>query len=345
MENYNQNFDTERQGQPKIPFHPFFDPEGYKEKLAVRRAGNTIGLPLCLYFVGSLILQIILTLVLTAISGLYNTQLLLSDSNVLFVINAVMSLVLFTAPFVCVASASKYRPSELLVFNKVNKTRAAAVIMLGLGVCILSNIGTALLSNIINTVFNVQVSDNMPEFNSGWHSFLLMTLCIGIIPALVEEFAFRGIVLGVLRKHVSDGVAIVVSATFFGLVHGNFQQIPFAFGVGLVLGYATVYTGSMFPAIIIHAINNTMSVILSYTTATMSPMVMAAVFYLYYAVMLLFGLCGFILLTKTEIAPFRLSAERSENTKRNLKWICTTPTMIIYAFICVISAVAALFIM
>ena len=72
-----------------------------------------------------------------------------------------------------------------------------------------------------------------------------------IVPAVFEEFAFRGVVLNKLRKF-GDSYAIIMSAVLFGLMHGNLSQIPFAFILGLVIGFIAVKTNSIIPGILIH---------------------------------------------------------------------------------------------
>ncbi len=126
-----------------------------------------------------------------------------------------------------------------------------------------------------------------------------MELLVGLlqmaaIPALVEELAFRGIALGVLRKY-GDGFAIVVSALLFGMLHGNFIQIPFAFCMGLILGYSVVRTGSIVPAIVIHFINNAMSCLLSYYMTTVGAGGIWFTVFLY-ALWFVVGVFGFCLL-------------------------------------------------
>ena len=49
--------------------------------------------------------------------------------------------------------------------------------------------------------------------------------------------------------------AIFASAFLFGMFHGNIVQTPFAFALGLVLGYVTV-EHSLIWAIVLHMINN-----------------------------------------------------------------------------------------
>ena len=55
---------------------------------------------------------------------------------------------------------------------------------------------------------------------------------------VVEELLFRGAIQGhLLRKWKKPLWAIVVSSLIFGIVHGNWVQAPFAFVVGLALGW------------------------------------------------------------------------------------------------------------
>jgi hypothetical protein len=86
-------------------------------------------------------------------------------------------------------------------------------------------------------------------------AFLVYFVQIAIAPAFLEEFMFRGVVLQSLRKY-GDGFAIFISALLFGLMHGNFMQIPYAFIIGLIIGYFVVKTGSLWIGIFIHFCNN-----------------------------------------------------------------------------------------
>ena len=51
------------------------------------------------------------------------------------------------------------------------------------------------------------------------------------------------------------------SAMLFGFYHGNFIQMVFAFLCGLALGYVAVRTNSLLPSILIHMVNNGLSVL------------------------------------------------------------------------------------
>lgn len=86
--------------------------------------------------------------------------------------------------------------------------------------------------------------------STGFSMFLYIT----ILGPISEELLFRGFLLRMLKPWGKQ-TAILVSALIFGLFHGNVIQIPFAFLVGLVLGYVTVEYSILW-AIVLHIFNN-----------------------------------------------------------------------------------------
>jgi membrane protease YdiL (CAAX protease family) len=90
----------------------------------------------------------------------------------------------------------------------------------------------------------------------------LGAFCIALLAPWVEELLFRGAILPRLRAYSgSRSRGIVLSALFFGLIHINPAQVPFAFLVGLAFGWVTVCTRSLLPALIGHALNNSLGVV------------------------------------------------------------------------------------
>jgi membrane protease YdiL (CAAX protease family) len=83
---------------------------------------------------------------------------------------------------------------------------------------------------------------------------LSMFLYMAFGAPIAEEVFCRGMVLRPLEKY-GKRFAIIMSAFFFGLLHGNVVQTPFAFVVGLVLGYVTVEYNILW-AMVLHMINN-----------------------------------------------------------------------------------------
>jgi sodium transport system permease protein len=85
-----------------------------------------------------------------------------------------------------------------------------------------------------------------------WQVFLLGSLS----PAICEEFVFRGVFLGLLRRFGKPRAAVVTTAVFFGLIHLSvFRFVPTA-ALGLILALLVVRTGSILPSMLFHAVYN-----------------------------------------------------------------------------------------
>lgn len=97
-------------------------------------------------------------------------------------------------------------------------------------------------------------------------AFILFLISAIVIAPIVEEFLFRGIVLGSLRSLIGAKAAIGISALLFGLAHvptaesGNVLVVVLATSAaGLVLGYVRVESGSLLTSILLHAAINTIN--------------------------------------------------------------------------------------
>jgi len=95
-------------------------------------------------------------------------------------------------------------------------------------------------------------------FPSGpsWVSIVGSILGIGIAVPFAEELFFRGVVYRLLRPRWGVAVAVIVSAAFFGVAHGDLI-VGLSAGIGGLV-YALVYerTKSLWPSIIMHATGN-----------------------------------------------------------------------------------------
>lgn len=317
-----------------------YDDTLLQKRREIKRLGNGIGLPLSLFVIGSGVLGLIVSSLLMLILGVSKYYELAANPNFLYVVSGALSIVLFTLPFAITSGFIGAKWSELLPFCKPKNNSTLPVVMLGMGACALGNFATSIFATFLNMVFGIVPQTSLPEYGTGSDSFVLMLLCVGVLPALVEEFAFRGVVLGALRRYFGDGAAILISAVLFGLIHGNLQQIPFAFCVGIVLAYATVYTSSIIPAMIIHALNNSLSVVLSFASSSMSPGVNAIVSCLYLLVLLLLGLCGSIILMKADSNAFKLEKKADAYSNKYLGWFSTSGWMIVFVILCILSVIS-----
>ena len=85
-----------------------------------------------------------------------------------------------------------------------------------------------------NAVLTYAMSDSL-----FWKILLLV-----ILAPLIEEWIFRKTLVDRLRPY-GEKLAVVVSAAAFGLFHGNFSQLFYAFGIGLVFGYVYLRTNRL----------------------------------------------------------------------------------------------------
>ena len=84
-------------------------------------------------------------------------------------------------------------------------------------------------------------------------------LAFCLVPAVCEELFFRGIVLSEYRKFGAFN-CVFISALFFAFIHLSFNDFFSYLFSGLVLGFVTVSCRSVFPAILIHFLNNVWSI-------------------------------------------------------------------------------------
>lgn len=92
------------------------------------------------------------------------------------------------------------------------------------------------------------------------YPFLMQLLLMAVIPAVVEEFIFRGIFYHSYRKNGVLGAA-VLSGLGFGLFHMNFNQFLYAFVLGIVLALLVEATSSLYSSMLAHFAINSYSLI------------------------------------------------------------------------------------
>ncbi|NOR44908.1 MAG: ABC transporter permease, partial [Candidatus Delongbacteria bacterium] len=85
---------------------------------------------------------------------------------------------------------------------------------------------------------------------------------IAILPAIFEEFTFRGIFLYMLERKYSFIKVSVVIGLMFGMMHLNVFTLLETGLLGIILTMITLRSGSIIPAIIFHFVNNAYSIIL-----------------------------------------------------------------------------------
>src|SRR5207253_6390024 len=93
---------------------------------------------------------------------------------------------------------------------------------------------------------------------------------LAIVPAIGEEFFFRGYLLGALRGRIPAWAAIAMTGFVFGLFHASVfgliavERVASSTLLGIALGWLCWTTRSVFPGMILHAISNSIMISLIY---------------------------------------------------------------------------------
>ncbi|MDE7246765.1 MAG: CPBP family intramembrane metalloprotease [Lachnospiraceae bacterium] len=111
--------------------------------------------------------------------------------------------------------------------------------------------------------------------------FVVMLFMIGIMGPFCEEFVFRGVIYRSYRRRDEDennerykngrsgGIrAILLSAFLFGLMHMNYNQMIYAFAMGILLAFLVEAAGSLWASVFCHMFFNSIEVVLMYVSSS-----------------------------------------------------------------------------
>ena len=313
------------------------------EKKEIRKASNLLGVCYLLMMVVMSFWILPFRLFVGLFSedkGLLNE--ILSDTTIFQVVQITVSSVAFIVSFYLYTVFMKVRLSDVGSFNRPKrKDLIFPMVLLGLGVCGFSNAVVSLAGSMFQSIgFNYTPNDMGNPTNV--YGIILSFVATAVTPALVEEFALRGAVMGTLRKY-GEGFAVIISSIFFGLMHRNISQIPFALILGLVFGYAVIRTGSIWTAVIIHFLNNFVSALFDYILSGLGEQTRYIISWIYFAVLMAIGVIGLIMLHKKGENSFNLDNSGGKLTvSEKIKVVFTSPLIIISVVVTAIDCIGAL---
>ncbi|HBF86501.1 MAG TPA: hypothetical protein DDW54_02345 [Clostridiales bacterium] len=100
----------------------------------------------------------------------------------------------------------------------------------------------------------------LPDFTVGGYILTVFSLCV--VPAASEEAVFRGFALGGIKGN--KYVSALITGFLFAVYHMNPTQTAYQFAVGFLLGLLSASSGSVFPCVAVHFLNNFAIITLSY---------------------------------------------------------------------------------
>ena len=90
-------------------------------------------------------------------------------------------------------------------------------------------------------------------------------LIVAVLPAIGEEFLFRGVLLKLFKEWTKNKhAAVLISAFLFSAVHFQFYGFLPRFLLGVLFGYLFVWSKNIWIPVTVHFINNGLAVVLYY---------------------------------------------------------------------------------
>ncbi len=227
------------------------------EKIGLKFLSRLSGLCVLAYVVLSAVFVNVL-----AVLGVYDNY--LADSTFQSAANILYSLFTLLLPFAAAGLiVRKKQGVDPFVFQKPEKTSwALLAVPVGFAVCLAGNFVTNAILVFLEE-YGITLVEYEELIPTDFFGRLVYCVQVAVVPAFVEELAFRGVVMQPLRKY-GESFAVFASAAVFAIMHGNLAQVPFAFIAGVAIGYAVSLTGSLWTGIAIHFANNLYSVVLTF---------------------------------------------------------------------------------
>jgi membrane protease YdiL (CAAX protease family) len=204
---------------------------------------------LCLLFLG---IQTGLGLLI----GVFQTFFKIPDISIFFgVLTGLGNLISLGIVILIGFKKTKRKFNEVFKFNNASSLLWIAIIVFMIGFVIV----TSELDNLVNYFLPMpEVFRNIFDVLMARQAFIFSVIVVGIIPGIMEELFFRGLILDGLNRNYTQRKAIIISALLFGIVHLNPWQFYGGFIIGLISAYICINTNSILLSIYIHLFNNTL---------------------------------------------------------------------------------------
>ena len=109
-----------------------------------------------------------------------------------------------------------------------------------------------------------KLMDVMLQMKTVW-GLLFDVVLIGLVPAIIEEFMFRGVLQTIFVRWTKNvHAAVWITAILFSAFHMEFFGFLPRLLLGALFGYFVAWSGSIWPAVWAHFLNNATDVIVTY---------------------------------------------------------------------------------
>ncbi len=162
-------------------------------------------------------------------------------------------------------------------------------------------------------ICSIGLSFNEAELRDPLYVFLLL-----IVTPIIEEYAFRGVLINTLGRY-GKYFAMIASAVIFAVAHVHFSEFIPAFAMGILLGKISLRYKSIRPTIIIHILFNALLYVLCIVPSSIAR-------YMSYFLAVVFILTVYLVLSGRYE---RISVQRSRSERITNLLFYTRPTVIL----------------
>lgn len=172
---------------------------------------------------------------------------------------------------------------------------------------------------------------------------------LALVPAILEEFLFRGIISAEYSTY-GAATSIIMSSVMFAMLHMSFVKLPIYLFTGVILALTAAVSDSIISSMLVHGLNNIFVLFLEpylYKIAAKSDSGLALMMFMVTALMLLFAVLFFMKAERlygdrayaNEDAPLIL--KRKDNEYPHMVQALISPTFIILAVFFVVLTVVS----
>ncbi len=148
--------------------------------------------------------------------------------------------------------------------NKIISKPNTKKIFLYILIAIISFFALTPIVNCIDTLLiKLGIPLNTISYELDTPAYIISIFSLVLFPAICEELLFRGLIFKGLKEN-GKAFSILISSIMFSLYHMSFEQTLYPILIGMLLGVIMYNENNILYTIIVHAVNNFLSLTLSY---------------------------------------------------------------------------------
>lgn len=205
---------------------------------------NTSGAPLLLCIISALLI---------AINFIDLSSFYIDENG--YLSNIILQIIIFAIPS---AFYARYRGLKYLSHMRLRAVKAIDIPLLfsALGFMVFGGaILCFLMYKITPDAFTASSTVNYITENTTIGKSLYAIIAVAVVPAVCEEFLYRGIIITEYEKN-GTVLAVLLSSLTFGLIHFNPVRLPIYFYYGVILSLVLYATRSLLASTLVHMANN-----------------------------------------------------------------------------------------